>query len=480
MKYWHNKLTLKVIFCNLFILIVILAGVELVLRLQFPTQFNLATIGHLDSVNAARYGWGFNPGELMTTFDPDICEKFFDYANDKGFRDKIRSHENVKGAYRILVLGDSVTFGGIVPADKVYTRVLEDKFEANGYNVEVINISYGGWGTDQELEALIVEGLKYKPDLILLQFCTNDLGGNNWFQYAKNDAEKGNFSGLGLKPFFYELTDDGQVIRRENIFFNQVVDSKTWLKNNVKKVVNQSEILKRLYLFYQSWGRSELNCKASFKISKNQLDQIQFVLNLSSSSSLYQWLFSVINVPISQSMLESHIEQLDEKTKDVIRKLAEDRWFHQYWSKSALELKTVDCNSYEWKLFSGLLKRILEISHQIGSDVAVFNETEGGHFEWELYWHRRPNTVQAKEHYLSHMVCLAETCKTLGIHLIPPSRQYDRARNDPHPNILGNQAMAADIMEWILSNLSATLECYKNQSSPSDSNFEEYPARSSE
>jgi lysophospholipase L1-like esterase len=87
-------------------------------------------------------------------------------------------------------LGDSVTFGAIVPAKKNYTRVLGDKLINNGYNVEVINIAYGGWGTDQELEALINEGLRFKPNLIIVQFCKNDITDNAYFYYASEGAKR--------------------------------------------------------------------------------------------------------------------------------------------------------------------------------------------------------------------------------------------------------------------------------------------------
>ena len=51
-----------------------------------------------------------------------------------------------------------MTFGAVVSDNNMYTRILENTLQSAGYNVEVINISYGGWGTDQELEALNKRG----------------------------------------------------------------------------------------------------------------------------------------------------------------------------------------------------------------------------------------------------------------------------------------------------------------------------------
>ena len=128
--------------------VVVLVLAELVLRIFWPHYF--ATIGHVYSRNAVTYGWGYNPHELISITDPDTGEVYISRGNNHGWRDKDRSYTNDRNAYRILVLGDSGTFGAVVPSEKVYTRILEDKLIADGFNVEVINISYGKWGTDQQ------------------------------------------------------------------------------------------------------------------------------------------------------------------------------------------------------------------------------------------------------------------------------------------------------------------------------------------
>ena len=63
----------------------------------------------------------------------------------------------------------------------------------------------GSWGTDQELEALIREGVRYSPDIVIYQFCGNDLGNNLQPRQGlkMNDRNKLLFQ----KPFRYELVD---------------------------------------------------------------------------------------------------------------------------------------------------------------------------------------------------------------------------------------------------------------------------------
>ena len=58
------------------------------------------------------------------------------------------------GAFRILIFGDSHTFG-LPELSKLYPRQLEAILHERGYtDVEVITISGPAWGTDQYVEAL--------------------------------------------------------------------------------------------------------------------------------------------------------------------------------------------------------------------------------------------------------------------------------------------------------------------------------------
>jgi len=115
---------------------------EIVLRFVFPIR--VATIGLRDAPKAARYGWALNPHQLIKILDPDTGAVYTDYANSEGWRDRERIVERRPNTLRILVLGDSVTYGAIVGQADTYTAVLERKLRANGVDAEVINISYGG------------------------------------------------------------------------------------------------------------------------------------------------------------------------------------------------------------------------------------------------------------------------------------------------------------------------------------------------
>lgn len=92
-------------------------------------------------------------------------------TNSSRFRDRERSYSRNRGFFRILSLGDSITFGSSVDRDQRFTDLLEEKLR----NIEVINLGVQGYGLDQELLLLQEEGANYQPDLILLYLIPDDL-----------------------------------------------------------------------------------------------------------------------------------------------------------------------------------------------------------------------------------------------------------------------------------------------------------------
>jgi hypothetical protein len=84
-----------------------------------------------------------------------------------------------EGTYRILVLGDSTTFGWGVPVEKPYAKLLEQKLNENlrpggPKRFEVMNTGVGNYNTAQEVAYFKERGRLYKPDMVILGFFTND------------------------------------------------------------------------------------------------------------------------------------------------------------------------------------------------------------------------------------------------------------------------------------------------------------------
>ncbi len=124
-----------------------------------------------------------------------------------GYQNLSRKKEN--GTYRIMVFGDSITFGYGVSPKKNYTTVLDKKFlnsSLHSNSVEVINSGVSGYNTLQEVELFRVRGVNYDPDLIIIGFCFNDAVINS-SELIQLNAELNNQLkkyGKGLKVPFVE------------------------------------------------------------------------------------------------------------------------------------------------------------------------------------------------------------------------------------------------------------------------------------
>jgi lysophospholipase L1-like esterase len=95
--------------------------------------------------------------------------------NSLGFRDREYELEKKEGTYRIVVLGDSITFGNTMSVDDIYTEQLEDLYAKQKRDVEVINMGMTGYDTLAEVSILEHRGLRVDPDLVVVGYCVNDI-----------------------------------------------------------------------------------------------------------------------------------------------------------------------------------------------------------------------------------------------------------------------------------------------------------------
>lgn len=102
------------------------------------------------------------------------------HTNSLGFRDtREYSLEKAPGTFRILVLGDSVTFGHGALHETSYPFLLEQNLRQWRPDVkwEVWNLGIPGYNTAQELAYLQEVGDRYAPDLVIVGFFPNDFSG---------------------------------------------------------------------------------------------------------------------------------------------------------------------------------------------------------------------------------------------------------------------------------------------------------------
>ncbi|MCB0607677.1 MAG: SGNH/GDSL hydrolase family protein [Lewinellaceae bacterium] len=97
--------------------------------------------------------------------------------NNFGFRGPDINWEKAPGTRsRVLVLGDSYTAGLDYPDSLIFTGQWERILNAGGpKQYEVLNASCPSWGTDQEYVFWKHEGIRLKPDKVVVMFCPNDV-----------------------------------------------------------------------------------------------------------------------------------------------------------------------------------------------------------------------------------------------------------------------------------------------------------------
>ncbi len=113
-------------------------------------------------------GWG-DPASIH------LVEKQY-YSNSRGLRDREFDYERAPGEFRLLCLGDSFTWGQMVPASAAYPKALErllgDRDASRRYSV--INSGQLGWSTVDEARWLAREGALYGPNIVVVGFFLND------------------------------------------------------------------------------------------------------------------------------------------------------------------------------------------------------------------------------------------------------------------------------------------------------------------
>lgn len=112
----------------------------------------------------AKLGWRNIPNWRASTNGRTLT------INSSGLRDRDYPYEKPAAVTRVLVLGDSYTWGYGVSDDEIFTEVLEARFAQASQPWEIINTGVSGWGTDQQYLFLLDEGFRYSPDIVILSF----------------------------------------------------------------------------------------------------------------------------------------------------------------------------------------------------------------------------------------------------------------------------------------------------------------------
>jgi hypothetical protein len=146
--------------------------------------------------------------------------------NDLGFRGPRVECEKPAGVFRIVVIGDSQSFGSGVAEEESWPAVLARTVAplVGGARIEVMNCAVPGYDAEQSAIALETRWLAYAPDLVLLGYFVNDpalpgirtgphLGPSRWLMTIVRPGERGTIGWLRGRSALVDFVMDG-VYRR--------------------------------------------------------------------------------------------------------------------------------------------------------------------------------------------------------------------------------------------------------------------------
>ena len=189
---------IKSIFVNLLVLLVTLLIMLVLLEVALRV-LNLAPGNSLPTVNQKEFESVpgiFKPNESLT--DMRHVELPFQVdVNSFGYRGENFPLQKPADETRILVVGDSYTFGDYVNNDETLPAQLEQQLAVLNPNrqIRVINAGLSG-STVVGQRQMIERALPLEPDLVLLVNFSNDVEDMNnpmWYSLAQNRELKGRF-----------------------------------------------------------------------------------------------------------------------------------------------------------------------------------------------------------------------------------------------------------------------------------------------
>ena len=165
----------------------LLVGSEMAVRRANPRYLERISLDDLTYLHTYSpvYGWTPRPSFRYTLAGSETT------INRLGYRGREVAWARTPGRPRIVMLGDSITFGYGVRDGETFSAVMETLDS----RLEVVNLGVQGYGTDQELLKLEREGFAYAPDVVVLNVClANDL--------LDNASARSIYDGVYPKPYF--------------------------------------------------------------------------------------------------------------------------------------------------------------------------------------------------------------------------------------------------------------------------------------
>jgi hypothetical protein len=182
--------------------------------------------------------------------------------NSDGFRDREYSIEKPNNTIRIIVLGDSVTFGWGINVSDTYPKVLERMLNNDlntTINFEVLNFGVPGFNTLEEIHLLEKKGFKYNPDVVIIGYVAGDAENNTKLKTKEIFIEvdklfKERFQDRNLSRVeenFHKSELAGRLLRDDLIKnFNQNLENYVLKPLEYLKMLSQEKKIKKIIIVF--------------------------------------------------------------------------------------------------------------------------------------------------------------------------------------------------------------------------------------
>lgn len=163
--------------------LVALVGIEALLRFGPLREMVRGEAAHYVDIHGSIYDYGvgkinirLKPLAVSTVVTSEFRVQYF--INSLGYREREFTVEKPPGTYRIVVIGDSMTFGVGVELEETFVKRVERRFQAHpplpGTRIQVLNLGCGSYSAGQNFVLLRDQALRLQPDLVLLVHFSND------------------------------------------------------------------------------------------------------------------------------------------------------------------------------------------------------------------------------------------------------------------------------------------------------------------
>ncbi len=127
--------------------------------------------------------WRLRPSQAFTKKYPHDRFSGIYEINSFGLRGDNFTLEKKNNAFRLICLGDSITFGWRVDCKDAYPKKLETILKTNfpEKDIEVINAGVVGYSSLQGLRFLKRDILRFNPDILIVYFGVNDGDNADYF-----------------------------------------------------------------------------------------------------------------------------------------------------------------------------------------------------------------------------------------------------------------------------------------------------------